>query len=322
MLKALVCSVAFFYSCAIAAAQIPVTRADAQGARGGRAIQSIDVNRDGWLDIAAVSATTHSLQIFVNPGESQQPFIAAAEYPVGLGPFDLAAADFNRDGFSDLAVANADSDSITMLLGRSGGTFRAPFTLSAPGSPRGIVSGDVDADGKLDLIFTSYSLNTLTVLFGDGIGGFPRRSAAVRVGARPEGLVAADFNYDGRQLWVRLKGDGNHWANDSIWIQFSGAVNRASGAAVYRIGSDSGLAVNLEECVACGIDGWGWRDDGWGTAGVQSSTTLRFPDGGLQQIRVQVREDGVSVAEIRLSAHLHNTTKPGGTRPGPAKRAE
>ena len=86
-----------------------------------------------------------------------------------------------------------------------------------------------------------------------------------------------------------------------------------TGAPVYQIGSESGLAVNLEECAGCGIDGWGWRDDAWGAVGATSKTTFRFPAGGRQRLVVQVREDGVSVSEIRLSARRvqHNASRAG-----------
>src|SRR4029079_8506234 len=62
------------------------------------------------------------------------------------------------------------------------------------------------------------------------------------------------------KLWVRLKADGNSWANDSVWLQFSSAID-ASGARTYEEGTSSGLAVNLEECSGCGVSGWGWEDD-------------------------------------------------------------
>jgi hypothetical protein len=70
----------------------------------------------------------------------------------------------------------------------------------------------------------------------------------------------------------------------------------------------------LEECSGCGLSGWGWRDDGWGTAGAMSGTLMRFPQGGLQTIRVQTREDGVSLDQIVLSARKYKTTRPGAVK--------
>jgi hypothetical protein len=133
--------------------------------------------------------------------------------------------------------------------------------------------------------------------------------------AGPEAAPAAYadlwFNADPTQtykLWVRLKADGNSWANDSIWMQFDSAV--ASDGKSYAIGTTSGLAINLEECSGCGVSNWGWEDDGWGAVN-RNGVTLRFPEGGRRRIRIQVREDGVSVDQIVLSAVKYRTSRPG-----------
>ncbi len=133
--------------------------------------------------------------------------------------------------------------------------------------------------------------------------------------ADPAGFVDLHFAADPTQtykLWVRLKADNNYWGNDSVWLQFSGAVG-VTGQPAYRIGTPGGLAVNLEECSDCGVSGWGWEDDGWGAVN-RNGTTLRFPGGGLQTIRIQVREDGVSIDQVVLSAVAYRTTRPGGAK--------
>jgi hypothetical protein len=79
-----------------------------------------------------------------------------------------------------------------------------------------------------------------------------------------------------------------------------------SGAPAYQIGTTSALAVNLEECSGCGLSGWGWRDEAWGSKGAIGSVTLRFPTAANGQMwhrmRVQTREDGVMIDQIVLSA--------------------
>jgi hypothetical protein len=114
------------------------------------------------------------------------------------------------------------------------------------------------------------------------------------------------------KLWVRMKADRNSWANDSLWVQFSGSAD-AAGSPRYRIGTTSGLSVSLEECVNCGVSGWGWEDDGWGSVD-RNGVLVRFPEGGRQLIRVQTREDGVSFDQIVLSAEKYLTTRPGPAR--------
>jgi len=111
------------------------------------------------------------------------------------------------------------------------------------------------------------------------------------------------------KLWIRGKADGNSWANDSVFVQFSDATD-ASGNPVYRIGTTSALAVNLEECSGCGLSGWGWEDDGWGAVN-KPGVTLRFPNPHSQRIRIQTREDGFSIDQIVLSAVRYKTQRPG-----------
>ena len=119
----------------------------------------------------------------------------------------------------------------------------------------------------------------------------------------------------GYKLWLRLKAERNNFANDSVFVQFDGAVD-ASGKPVYQIGSTSALAVNLEECLECGDSGWGWRDDAWGVKGVISAVLVRFPEigSGVTRIRIQTREDGVMIDQVVLSSNRYRATRPGAVK--------
>jgi hypothetical protein len=76
--------------------------------------------------------------------------------------------------------------------------------VPAPGSPfavgigpEGITSADFDGDGKLDLAIMNYNDNNVTVLLGDGSGGFtPATGSPFAVGLHPLGITSADFNGD------------------------------------------------------------------------------------------------------------------------------
>lgn len=133
--------------------------------------------------------------------------------------------------------------------------------------------------------------------------------------AQPSGYVEYGFVADTTQtykLWVRLKADGNHWTNDSVWLQFTNAVD-ASGRT-FAPGTSSGIEVVLEECSGCGLSGWGWRDEAWGQRDIVGTMTIRFTKGGWQTLRIQTREDGVSVDQVVLSAETYRTTRPGAVK--------
>ena len=116
------------------------------------------------------------------------------------------------------------------------------------------------------------------------------------------------------KLWVRLKAQNDSWANDSIFVQFAGGAI-AGGTTRYANGTTDALDINLEECSGCGVSGWGWRDERWGSTLQAAPVLLRFPTGGWLNVRIQTREDGVSIDQIVLSAETYLTAPP-----GPAKR--
>ena len=110
------------------------------------------------------------------------------------------------------------------------------------------------------------------------------------------------------RLWIRAKAASNAWANDSVHVQFSDSVTE-SGAAIYRIGTPSGAEVNLEDCSGCGLSGWGWQDNGYGADVLGGD--IRFATTGSHTIRIQVREDGIGIDQIVLSAGMHFSSPPG-----------
>jgi hypothetical protein len=110
------------------------------------------------------------------------------------------------------------------------------------------------------------------------------------------------------RLWIRAKAQDDFWGNDSVWVQFSDSVN-SSGGAVYRIGTTTGTEINLEDCSGCGLSGWGWQDNGWGV-GV-FGPQIFFQTTGTHTIRVQGREDGISIDQIVLSPGTYLNNSPG-----------
>ena len=108
-------------------------------------------------------------------------------------------------------------------------------------------------------------------------------------------------------LWIRGKAENDTWTNDSVYVQFSGSQT-ASGSAAYRIGSTSALMYSIEEGSNAGLSGWGWQDNGYGI-GVLGDPI--YFTGGDQTIRVQAREDGVSIDQIVISPVVFYTKAPG-----------
>ena len=94
------------------------------------------------------------------------------------------------------------------------------------------------------------------------------------------------------------KADDNYWGNDSVFVQFSGSVS-STGSARWRIGTTSATEVNLEDCSGCGLSGWKWQDNGYGLN--VTGEPIYFATTGTQTLRVQTREDGLSIDQIVLA---------------------
>jgi hypothetical protein len=112
-------------------------------------------------------------------------------------------------------------------------------------------------------------------------------------------------------LWMRGKALNDFWGNDSVFIQFSDSVD-SGGTSVYRIGTTDATTYNLEDCSGCGLSGWGWQDNGWGI-GVLGAN-IYFQTTGTHTLRIQVREDGLSLDQIVLSPATYLNTPPGALR--------
>ena len=113
------------------------------------------------------------------------------------------------------------------------------------------------------------------------------------------------------RIWMRGKADNNGWANDSVFIQFSGSVT-SSGSPTWRIGTTSSTEWNLEDCSGCGLSGWGWQDNGWGVGVL--GPLVYFSTTGTQRIRIQHREDGISLDQIVLSPSKYLKSAPGAVK--------
>lgn len=135
--------------------------------------------------------------------------------------------------------------------------------------------------------------------------------------ASPANYFEMNFNATagvGYRLALRGRADKGYWGNDSVHVQFSGSVT-SSGSPRWRIGTTSSTVINLEECDGCGLGtGYVWEDNGWGR-GVEGPLVY-FASTGLQRIRVQTREDGLSIDHISLSPQTATSTATSSTSSG------
>ncbi len=164
-----------------------------------------------------VAATSAFVGSFLVKGSvtSSGSFGGLSNIGLGNNPDGVAVGDFNGDGKLDLAMVNYSDDTVWVLLNNGAG-FNKPIVVSlgcaapAPScGPFNVVTGDFNGDGKLDLAVTNQISNNVSILIGNGSGGFTA-SGSAPAGTGPEGIAVGDFNGDGKLDLAVVNDGGNN----------------------------------------------------------------------------------------------------------------
>jgi acid phosphatase len=256
--------------------QINLAWNDVGGETGYRVERSPDGSTN-WLEIANLPADQVTYQNTGLTGQQTYFYRVRAANAAGFSPY------------SNTANATTPAPS---------GPTTADIILWAAEAPTKVGAWSVVADA------TAAGGNRIS----NPDAGAPKIPTA---SANPANYFEMTFNAPSAtsyRLWLRGKAQNDFWGNDSVFVQFSDSVD-GTGNPVYRIGTTGATEVNLEDCSGCGVQGWGWQDNGWGV-GV-FGPLLKFQTSGTHTIRIQVREDGFSIDQIVLSPDTYVSTPPG-----------
>lgn len=238
------------------------------------------------------------------PAAQAQGGFATTLYPLGNNPAGVALGDLNGDGRLDLVAANQADGTLSVLLNQPAapGTYGPATTYATEGVRcTGVTLGDLDGDGRLDLVTANQASGTIGVLLNSATtpGTFGPARVYATAGGNPNLVALGDLNGDGRLDVVTGNTDTNSVA---VLLGSAATAGALLPAALYPSGGTNPGGVAIADVNADGRPDLLVGNQNSGTAGVvgvllASATTpgtfepvVTYPSGGRSTVGLVVRD--------------------------------
>ena len=196
-------------------------------------IAAVALSGSGTPDMVVSNFGSGTASVFMHDPANPGKYLAATTLTSGGQPNQVVAADINGDGKPDLVFADLSTSGNAIVLLQSAtavGTFAAPLNLSTGAMTSSVAVGDLNGDGKPDIVTANFDSNgnngSVTVFFQNPSSpGTFAAGVSFPAGAQPQAVRIADVNGDGLpDLVVANRGpgsDGTGTAGVSVLLQDS-----------------------------------------------------------------------------------------------------
>ncbi|MFI5251969.1 MAG: FG-GAP-like repeat-containing protein [Bacteroidota bacterium] len=228
-----------------------------------------DIDGDGRPDLVITNRGSNTVSVFRNTSVSgsitASSFDPKIDFITGSFPWGLEVSDLDGDGKPDLIVANGNDNTISVFRNTSTigsistNSFASKVDFATGMWPQNIAIGDVDGDGKPDIIVTNGDDNTISIFRNTSTcGSITANSFAPKVdfatGKWPYGIAIRDLDGDGKPDMIVVNYQSNTvsvFRNTSVLGSitvgsFASAVDFTTGkfpqhVAIFDVDGDSKL---------------------------------------------------------------------------------
>jgi PKD repeat protein len=269
-----------------------------------------DLNKDGKPDIA-VADSGQSIAIFKNTGSPGNISFATSSSIGSFSPLSIFIGDINGDNQPEISVPRYHSPGAVSVHKNNSTvnaiSFAVDSVYGAAAYTRALSGGDVDGDGKTDLVSASDFLsNKITILRNTGSGG--NISFAPKVdtstGNSPFGIAISDLDGDGKPDVTTA----NHFGNSVSLFKNTSSPGSISVLSKVNIATGN----NPKGMVVTDLDGDGKPDIVTANSGANTISILRNNTGQTTSLRICPGGGGLLVSNLNGSSYQWQLNTGGG----------